>query len=736
MADMTVKVILDLVDKFSQKKGKSERSMKDLKRSADRLKGDNSGLAGSEDKLAKAADRVARAEKSKATALGAASKAARKHKDDLASLEKQEDRLAKKAAKIQGKNGGKGRGANAANGWDSAKSFGGAAAGGLGLGVAGGLATAGGAAIGTAIGSAVLGAGSDEFAKDQLQVLANMTDAQFAQYDAYLKTVGKRRGTGTQGAYGVFGEMMMGGMDAGSAQKMTEPIILFAKATQAAEEDAAKTAMALANNLKIAPDQMMQAFDAMATGAKEGQFEVRDMAKSFPSLAAKMAAVGGTGLDAMKNIVSMAEIVRSVSGTSDEAATNLENFFDKLTSSDFVDNAKALGINVEKSFAQANGKGLNPALELVKEIKAKVGDNAFKLGELVPDRQARVALMALIKQVDEWEAKNKRAGDSAGTVMNDYTKATDNASAAWDRFSANVSGKAKSIAEKVLPAVTSAMNSLSQAMETGGDGSAQSMPVPDGATPETQQAIASANDRGARINRFFETLFGSEPSQSTKDVNIKDGYAQYGRIRNAPDVSTAKMSRAERAKKIGGILGPNIEDIASGNGMKMTTDKMLAGMDAAGAEAGKQYATGFQKGLDGVIPIPTPRPDRSIPIPTPRPANPAQMVTDRIAATGPGVGGADGSAELSKIYQGFLSGGQKAADTVSNGADAAGARLGSSANERISGGAAAAGATFGRAAAAEIRAATANIKVNVSAPSGQASALPRAKTGALHGGME
>ena len=720
---MTVKVVIDLIDKLSQKKGKAERSAKDLKRSMDRLKGDNSSLASGEDRLARSAQKVAGAQKAKAGAMDAAGRAARRHKSDLQQLERQEERLAQKARKAQAaQHGGRGRGANAVGGWETARDFGAGAVGGAGAGMMIGGATAVGTMIGSAMGAAILGGARDEFAKDQLQVLAGMTDAQFAQYDAYLKSVGAKRGVGTQGAYGVFGEMMMGGMDAAAAREMADPIIIFAKATQAAEEDAARTAMALANNLKIVPAQMMEAFDAMATGAKEGQFEVRDMAKSFPSLAAKMAAVGGTGLDAMKNIVSMAEIVRSVSGTSDEAATNLENFFDKLTATDFVDNAKDLGINVEKSFERANKNGLNPALELVKEIKTKIGNNAFKLGELVPDRQARVALLALINQLDEWEAKNKRAGNSAGTVMKDYETATNNASTAWDRFSANIANKAKSQIAPAIPLLTDAMNALSDAMEGG--------------SLEKKTRTKFFKDKGeeGKIRKAYGdhvTKWMDSTGRSTgARQRIKTGYEQYGASRQAGAKADNRLDRAKKLKK---ILGPNIEDMSGGNQDRKTAEE-------AGIADGRAYVTGFQKGVDGAnVPIPTPRPDRSkIPVPTPRPANPSAAIESKINGSGPKLSEADASAQLSKIFQGFVKGGDAAADRVSSGAADAGTKLGSAASDRITGGAAAAGDAFGRAAAAQIAAAAANIRVQVAQPAASkpSAPLPRAATGALHGGME
>lgn len=760
MSDMTVKVILDLVDKLSQKKGKAERSAKDLKRSMDRLRGDNSGLAGSEDKLARSAGRAADAERGKAAALDKASSAARKHKSELSQLERTQDNLNRKAKRAASYDGG--TGGSAGTKWGKAKGLGLAAAGGLGLGAMTGGATIAGTAMGAAIGKAFLEAGSDEFAKDQLQVLAGMTDAQFAQYDAYLKSVGARRGTGTKGAYGVFGEMMMGGMDARAARDLTEPVIFFAQATQAAGEDAARTAIALANNLKIAPEQMMAAFDAMATGAKEGQYEIRDMARDFPSLAAQMAGLGSTGLEAVSTLTSALEIVRSVSGSADETATRMQNLLTKLSSKDLRDNAKDFGIDLAKTMDDAKKNGLDPVLEAVREIKKVLGNDNKKLSELLPDAQANPALTALINQLDEWEAKNKRAGDSAGTVMKDYVIATDNASAAWDRFSANVAEKAKHIAGKALPAVTKAMNTLSEAMEMNKDDSFVPFKAPDGMSNKAKKAVAAANDRGARMNRAVENMLGWTPSQGSKDLNVEDGYRQYyDSLRNGEKARKAKIigdARAERARRIGALTD------GSGSGMSAITDAVQA-QEKAAAQSAAAHKAVIDKMLSGIdalaarlksaekvdgalTPVPGVRPDKSMPAnihkPTPRPSNGPQAalgaVQGQIDAAAPKITAEVAASELSKIFQSFAKGGQKAADTVSNGAESAGDRLGQSANAKIAAGASAAGDAFGAAAAARIAAAAANIRVTAS-PAAAArttgtAPLTRVQTGALHGGLE
>jgi len=50
--------------------------------------------------------------------------------------------------------------------------------------------------------------------------------------------------------------------------------------------------------------------------------------------------------------------------------------------------------------------------------------------------------------------------------MRDFETATDNAGEAWNRFSSNIQNKAEQIGSRFLPAITDAMNHVSEAMET------------------------------------------------------------------------------------------------------------------------------------------------------------------------------------------------------------------------------------------------------------------------------
>jgi TP901 family phage tail tape measure protein len=333
---------------------------------------------------------------------------------------------------------------------------------------AGGAYLAGALPAGAAVaaGAAVNAAGKDEFTSDQLRVLGQYGPDAQARYDQQMAIIGARKGVGTQGAQSVFGLLMSGGLDADNSAAMTENAIVFGKATQASPDDAARTTIALKNTFGIGSDKMMNAYDAMALGGKEGQFEVPDMAKNFPSIASKMSALGEGGMDGTRLAVALGQAIRKTAGSSDEASTNFENMLGKFRAQDFIKNASEIGINVEKVLKGAQAKGQSPILSLLDVIKKKVGTDGFKLAELMPDVQSLAGLEASLKDLDEVRAMIERMKASEGTVSKDYDDATNNFSSQKDRLGANVGQNIKDSASPLLPGLTGGARWLSERSET------------------------------------------------------------------------------------------------------------------------------------------------------------------------------------------------------------------------------------------------------------------------------
>lgn len=469
---MKTSVTVELLTKGLQKAERAANAIKGLGRAADKADREGRQLARTEERLRRSNDRLARSEDKTARAFHKSTEAARRQKNALLALERQQDRVAAKARRrdaggrvVSGRRGGGraavGGGIVPINPLTGAMAGAGAGfASGMGLAVGGGVG-----AVGTGVALSVRGAAKDEFTADQLRVLGGYSEQQEKVILKALEKTGRKRGIGMGGAFDIFGGLMAGGLSHEDASGMTGGVAIFAQATQAQLDEAAATTIALRNNMKITKDEMMAAYDAMVIGGKRGQFEVRDMAKDAPSLLAKMEVLGEKGVQGVRNMVAMAQAVRTATGSSDEAATNLSNLLDKITAKDFIKNAEDFGINVEKAMKRANDRGLSPVLEVLEEVRREIGNDPVRLNELVPDRQARAAIIAILKAWDQIRTDIDKMGNSAGETMRDFEIATDNASTAFDRFASNISTSMKSTVAPALSIATEAMNALSDSME-------------------------------------------------------------------------------------------------------------------------------------------------------------------------------------------------------------------------------------------------------------------------------
>lgn len=320
-----------------------------------------------------------------------------------------------------------------------------------------GVAVAGGAAIRAAAG--------DEQRSDQLRVTGEYSEEEQRQIDNLLERAGARRGVGAASAQGVFGALQAGGLSSGDAAAMVDNAIVFSTATQAGSTDAANLTIALRNNMGIGAEGMMSAYDAIAYGGKKGQFEVPDMARYFPELAALMSGVGERGSSGVNLLTAMLQATRKNTGTSEAAATNVKGMLGKFLSQDFAGKAEEYGLNPEKIIKSAQARGEQPVLAMLDAIRGKVGTDAFKLKQLMPDQESGAGLVSAVAGLDEIRAMMQDMENASGTVSSDYAIATDNLNSQGDRLSSNVGQNLKDLVSPILPLLTAASRAAAEQME-------------------------------------------------------------------------------------------------------------------------------------------------------------------------------------------------------------------------------------------------------------------------------
>lgn len=189
------------------------------------------------------------------------------------------------------------------------------------------------------------------------------------RYQQLAIDVGQRSETLAKGAQ----LLIAAGMNDGLIDRLMPTIGRVATAANAAVEDAAKTAFALNETLKIKPEEMELALAKLVTAGKLGRFEFNNMAKEFPGLTAQMAKLGITGMEAVNFLG--ASLQTAMLGTDDpsQAANNLKNFLTKINAPEAIKKfEKELSVDVVGVMTDATAKGLNPVESVIQKMVEKM----------------------------------------------------------------------------------------------------------------------------------------------------------------------------------------------------------------------------------------------------------------------------------------------------------------------------------------------------------------------------
>jgi len=281
-----------------------------------------------------------------------------------------------------------------------------------------------------------------------------------SKMDAAIRSAVKQGGGTPEQAAETLNELIgsgaMGQGQAGinSSLSLLPTLQKYATGTGADPQDLAKIVIAAKQSMGITDAQIPAMLSKAIKGGQEGGFELNDMAKWLPQ---EMALAGGQGMKGMKGfeaLVSANQVSRITAGSADEAGNNLVNLLAKINSQDTSKDFKKLGIDLSGSLAAARAKGMNPLDAFVAlvstvgekdkkylELRAKSekqtgteqGDTygamadlmmAKGIGNTVQDRQALMALIAMIQQKEKYgqikktvTAENGKEGETSfGTV--------------------------------------------------------------------------------------------------------------------------------------------------------------------------------------------------------------------------------------------------------------------------------------------------------------------------------
>ncbi|MDP3408188.1 phage tail tape measure protein [Bosea sp. (in: a-proteobacteria)] len=196
--------------------------------------------------------------------------------------------------------------------------------------------------------------------------------------------------------------LVASGMDAGLIDKLMPTIGRVATAANATIEDTAKTAFALSDALKVAPDQMEAALAKLVTAGKLGRFEFKNMAAEFPGLTAQMAKFGITGMEAVETLGASLQIAMLGTANPSEAATNLTNFLTKINAPEAIKKfEKELKVDVTGVMTDAAAKGINPIEAVLEKMSSKLAPQQAEIDKImkkagISDKQREEQIKTLL----------------------------------------------------------------------------------------------------------------------------------------------------------------------------------------------------------------------------------------------------------------------------------------------------------------------------------------------------
>ena len=381
-------------------------------------------------------------------------------------------------------------------------------------------------------------------------------------------------GTSREAALETMNTMVASGAMSDEAVKNLLPTII--KTAAAADTDGNDIANIVTKALQAGfkESDIPSLLDRALQSGADGGFELKDMARWLPQQLAAMKNAGmGATLDNFSSLLTANQLSFMTAGSTDEAGNNLVNLLAKINSQDIVTKSKKIKINGQEGFdftdqmnkRQAAGMNSLDALvdivgeivgsdaksaALMKQINAAQGDDAklallenqkalvdgTAIGQLVSDRQALMALLALVNNKAEATRLKEGQAKAAGAVDGAYELVAEGAGFKKAQF-----GLAKSEAE--YGAFESFTNRIGDWMQSA----AQWMR----GNPETAQtatqagygvaAASAAAGAGSIVGGggWFARLFGGSAAGSVATGagnlaqgagNLAQGAAKYGKM--------------------------------------------------------------------------------------------------------------------------------------------------------------------------------------------------------------
>ncbi|HQF30335.1 MAG TPA: phage tail tape measure protein, partial [Hyphomicrobiales bacterium] len=454
-----------------------------------------------------------------------------------------------------------------------------------------------------------------EAAITDLGITTDATDEQIARAQKTLQRFAPEIGKTGEETVEVTRLLAAAGMEFNEAVAATPTIAKAAVATGAALNDMATAGYAAMEQLGISVDDLGKALEEMAVAGKLGRFEVKDMAREFPSLAASAAKLKFHGIEGVAELAAMLQVVRKTSGTSEEAANNLNDAMQKVFAPQTERNFAKKGVKIGKVLENAAKRGENgfvAVIDTVKEMTKGLNDTARAqlISQLFPDKQARAAVNAMIDFRDVYAEMVSEIRSTSGVIDRDLARRLATAQGKIDQMTASLDRAATAIGGALAPAigkVADELRAMVDDIESRDGGLLSELLKASGnvASGDKGGILGNISAGGQEIVNFDDLLFGKTPDKARRDRLVKemeraDKMAETLAIASlatsgetAADLSRRSAAAAEVARRRRQTLGPmaarDMSGVAAGNAEveRLRAEKaartLVSATDAAGA---------------------------------------------------------------------------------------------------------------------------------------------------------
>lgn len=356
------------------------------------------------------------------------------------------------------------------------------------------------AAIAVAAGKAVKRYADVDLAMKRIGITADASDEEVGKFQKNLRETASANALSFDSVKGGMESLIAGGMELGQANKVIGAVSKTAQASGSDVAEMATTVLSLSQNAEVGADKMQVALDSLAKAGKEGKFEFKDMARYLPSILPAAAAVGTKGVEGVQNMAAALQTMRLGAGTSEEAATNMQNVLSKMNSTETAKKFKKMGVDLESSMKKAKAGGKD-ALETFVELTdtATKGDLS-QLPKLFQDMQVQAGMRAMMmyrKEYDKFKASIKNSG---GTIDKDLARVLDSPAAKMAQMAQSADRLVTSIGGGLVAAMNAASNAGSKLFGGEGKGGAP------GIMDKVSETIDRATEKGGLQNIFKDEL--------------------------------------------------------------------------------------------------------------------------------------------------------------------------------------------------------------------------------------